>query len=985
MTGVVETALGRAAVQASKPLLEPLLAKFKRNLAQRGYGPADVLTLLERIPGPHSANYWPASLLELLPHGVTQRQVDAFTKTPEFATCARQAIAVAIMNAEPVYRNTITTSLTLSIAPHVPGVSRERITPYVQAFADHLLEASRGVARKLRDSIGNSQELITWAESTIVSQTLASIDKYATTLVAQKESHGDYRKWVDDYRKRFAEAHRMIDIPDLGTRREVAYTELFVEPTIREIDSETLLFRTTRSKAELVADEVGFTTLTRQAVLLGDPGAGKSTASTILAVTAAETGQAVPFIVVLRHVGTPEFSITGLLCDQLSTHHQVTVPRSSVERLLHEGEALLVFDGLDEIPRGADRVRIARTIEGISRAYPYTRVVVTSRIIGYPIARLNPAQFNEYAICAFDRAQVDDYVDKWFRNQTAAGRWTTTEIASRFKRETATLNDLVTNPLLLAFICILYRGRKTIPRTRARLYSRCVELLLGEWDKTREIIDEVPDLELLQITLSRIASLSSRLEKASPRLTSRVIEEDLVPFLLQEGKGSAKSAAAFVRDLLAICRGRAWIFTDVGLDVDHEEVFAFTHASFREYFEALYLIRNCANSAELAEHLWPHATSGRAEVYAQICVSLHNIGNAAGGSEVVLSMLAALEEKLPLPDPDLTKTSSGVERESLREAFRRQTVLRESVLMYVVKMSDCVPMSRAALQQLLGYTVRQVPVGRVGAMSLVLESSYHHKDVVIELLGELLRGSVGREDDQDRLVYLWFAIHAGYLADSVEDGLSTQAVKALRAIVQEQLPFVERLTANRGELGYAIRCQAGALPENAFASGTVWSFVDKYTDLFQCFDQLIPSVGPQSVATWVLDSLSMADRGTAPVAAAMKLLRAVATGVEQHGPVFENLLMPTRAATGNWDIGGQFEEVLERSCGYPLACREGLLYLATGCVELAELWQNDRGTSRERLYEWARVNTASRHAVDYLERWSTGALTVWKTESQGVS
>jgi hypothetical protein len=347
-------------------------------------------------------------------------------------------------------------------------------------------------------------------------------------------------------------------------------------------------------------------------------------------------------------------------------------------------------------------------------------------------------------------------------------------------------------------------------------------------------------------------------------------------------------------------------------------------------------------------------------------------------------MLAMMEEKLSLPEPKV-KPRTGEERESLREAFRAQALLRESTLMYIVKMSDCVPMSRAALRRLLDYTVRQVPTGRVGAMSLVLESSYHHQDVVLELLGELLRGSVDGEDDQDRLVYLWFAIHAGYLADSVEDGLSIPAVKALRTIVQEQLPFVERLTANRGEFGYAIRCQAGALPDDAFASGSVWDHVEKYTDLFQCFDQLIPSVGPQSVAGWVLDSLSMADRGSAPVSAAMRLLRAVTAGVERHGPVFESLLMPSRAATGNWDVGGQLEEALERSCGYPLVCREGLFYLATGCVELAELWHNDRGASRDRLYDWARVNTASRHAVDYLERWSTGALTVWKTESQGVS
>lgn len=971
MTGVVEGALGRAAVQASRPLLEPLLRKFKRNLAKRGYGPADVLTLLERTSGPHNSDYWPASLVDRLPHGVTQKHVDAFIKTPEFATCARHALAVAIMNAETAHRHGVLTNVTLLLLPHLPGTSREKVAPYADAFVTHLFESCRSVARKLRDSIGSPEELISWAESTIVAQTLVSIDKYTSALVAQHESRDDHRRWIDAYRRRFADAHRMIEVPDLSTRRMVDHTRLFVPPSLGEVDGDTLLPRTDRVVTAALPDLVGRT------VLLGDPGAGKSTASTVAAVVAAEEGGMVPFLVVLRHVAEPEFSLVDLVRDQLGRRYQTTVTRGSVERLLHEGEALLVFDGLDEIVRGEDRVRFARTIESVARAYPFARILVTSRIIGYPVARLDPVLFDAYFIRAFDRARVDRYVENWFSHQELGGRRTTEQIVSRFTSETATLPDLVSNPLLLAFICVLYRGRKTIPRTRARLYSRCVELLLGEWDKTRGIIDEVPDLELVQIALSRIAALGDRTAEKT-RLTARDIEVDLVPFLLQEGKGSESAARRFVGELLATCRGRAWIFTDYGLDEHHEEVFQFTHGSFQEYFSALYLVRNCGgDSARVAGELYPHAVAGRAEVYSQICVSLHNMGNRAGGSEVLLEMLSRMNDDHP---PPALTTDVG----RFREQLARRALFRESVLRYVAKMSDCIPLSRAAVERLLGEVVRQVPQGRVGAMSVLLESTYHHREVVVEVLGDLVRGTVDDGVTDDELVHLWFAIHAGYLANSVEDGLSPGAVRTLRKVVRKLMPHVERLTADRGELGFAIRCQAGAVTGDDFAAGSEWRLRDAYTSLFQCFDQLIPSLGPGSSAIWVVETLASPDRRTAPMAAVGNLLRALTTGVRRHGPSFDNLLVPSRAGTGSWGVERSVEAVLRRASGYPPECREGLAYVMAGCVELAELWHNDR-SSRSLLYEWASAAVPAESARDFLDGWAAADTTVWKSEGQGVS
>ena len=53
-----------------------------------------------------------------------------------------------------------------------------------------------------------------------------------------------------------------------------------------------------------------------------------------------------------------------------------------VQRLLLSGEALVIFDGLDELPDTTHRSNLTGIIERFSAEYPQAHVLVTSRLVG---------------------------------------------------------------------------------------------------------------------------------------------------------------------------------------------------------------------------------------------------------------------------------------------------------------------------------------------------------------------------------------------------------------------------------------------------------------------------------------------------------------------------------------------------------------------------------------------------------------------------
>ena len=191
-------------------------------------------------------------------------------------------------------------------------------------------------------------------------------------------------------------------------------------------------------------------------MLLGDPGAGKSTSSTVAAVELCRHTGIVPFIVVLRELRDVDFYLPELLATALRKYEVVATPES-LEKLLGEGASLVVFDGLDEIAETSQRAKLAKKIEAVAGAYPFLKIMVTCRKVGYRTAALRENRFSVFQIGPFSEAQTEEYVTKWFTAQAGLRGQDVEYSVHDFLTASSKMRDLTQNPLLLAFMCVLYR------------------------------------------------------------------------------------------------------------------------------------------------------------------------------------------------------------------------------------------------------------------------------------------------------------------------------------------------------------------------------------------------------------------------------------------------------------------------------------------------------------------------------------------------
>ncbi|MEU4210082.1 NACHT domain-containing protein [Streptomyces sp. NPDC026206] len=180
--------------------------------------------------------------------------------------------------------------------------------------------------------------------------------------------------------------------------------------------------------------------------------------------------------------------------------------RGWVTARLDEGTALLLIDGVDEVPE-ADRRRTLQWVKDLLAAYPEARYVITTRPSAVREGWLADAGFAELELLPMSRADVLAFIDRW---HTAAGQdgderlgilresLSTAVVAKR------DLGRLATNPLMCALICALNRSRRGyLPHGRMELYRAALDLLLIRRDREREIVVglEGPELEQAQIAL----------------------------------------------------------------------------------------------------------------------------------------------------------------------------------------------------------------------------------------------------------------------------------------------------------------------------------------------------------------------------------------------------------------------------------------------------------------------------------------------------
>lgn len=443
------------------------------------------------------------------------------------------------------------------------------------------------------------------------------------------------------YRRQVAVSHGSLEPPDFARRRRVPISELYNQPQIVALSTDS-------AGAPLPAIDLWeFDKKIGRTVLLGDPGAGKTSAcQALMHRHATDSKLPIPFLITLRNFAarSPETpSVIGYIEQRLGIFYQCPPPAGLIEQLLFEGSALVIFDGLDELIDTTYRSELSSIIELFCSEFPDTKVLVTSRTVGYNEARLDETQFATYELAGFTEDETAAYVRNWFalEDDTDASA-----VAEAFMRESGPAADLRSNPLMLALMCILYRGEGTLPRNRPGVYAECARLLFDKWDTRRGIHVDLQARNLIEPTLRNIAYwLFTR--DGSPEVTEQELIRQVTDVLHERAFEQRHDAEAAASEFVAFCRGRAWILVDAGTTARGEALYTFSHHAFLEYFTAAYLAWVHDTPEELAHTLAPHVAKDEWDIVGQLAIQIMDTATNRGAERAITTLMNEYEHGTP--------------------------------------------------------------------------------------------------------------------------------------------------------------------------------------------------------------------------------------------------------------------------------------------------------------------------------------------------
>ncbi|MES9544266.1 HEAT repeat domain-containing protein, partial [Actinomadura sp. NPDC000600] len=377
-------------------------------------------------------------------------------------------------------------------------------------------------------------------------------------------------------------------------------------------------------------------------VVLGDPGAGKSTLTRYLMlalaadalntapeaatgsgarggpVLAGDLAGRLPLLVELRQFADARWRDADFLdfWNHLYQSEGFGLPRELLQQRLTDGRVLVVFDGLDEIFEAKHRNQIARRIQWFARSYPQARVVVTSRVIGYDRAVFDRAGFTTLMLQDLTRQQITQFVTAWFQRScpdpTEALRLRN-RVLKAVKNAPA-VAELAGNPMLLTILSIIAR-RRELPRDRRRVYQHAVHLLIDQWDVNKELADQHPDMPHLTLEdkLGMLHEVARRMQDGPAGLAGNHLPgDDLTTlfraYLARELRLSDERAVQAARTMLAQLRDRNFILASYGAGL-----YGFVHRAFLEYLAANDISQRFADHELTEEELISVYTTHRAE------------------------------------------------------------------------------------------------------------------------------------------------------------------------------------------------------------------------------------------------------------------------------------------------------------------------------------------------------------------------------------
>jgi len=361
-------------------------------------------------------------------------------------------------------------------------------------------------------------------------------------------------------------------------------------------------------------------------IILGDPGAGKTTFLKYLVVqlaggngNALGLGNRLPILLPLSAYANALADGEIALDKFIARYYRdlgVDLPlEAMLAEALQQGGALILLDGLDEVKNLAARQTVVKRVVDFFnyRQQQGNKFILTSRIVGYREVRPTCEGLAECTLVDFDTAEISDFVQKWTGALEKAARGNTTAATIAAKEEQADLlaavernpgvRTLAVNPLLLTILALMKRQGVTLPERRVELYDQYIKTLLKTWNLARGL-GRAPsrDLDVIE-TVRLLAPLALWMHRTSPGVglvKREALHRELVKICRERELPEPENAA---NRLLEDAREHAGLLLERGAGA-----YGFIHLTFQEYLAAVAIAQKGQQNVdvvveELAAHV----------------------------------------------------------------------------------------------------------------------------------------------------------------------------------------------------------------------------------------------------------------------------------------------------------------------------------------------------------------------------------------------
>ncbi|MCE2733099.1 MAG: NACHT domain-containing protein [Flammeovirgaceae bacterium] len=326
------------------------------------------------------------------------------------------------------------------------------------------------------------------------------------------------------------------------------------------------------------------------AIILGEPGAGKTTSSKKICQLLLHSESdfinfEFPILIRLRDL-KPKESVFDRLVSILNFSIKFTTEQEQEQKFdylairnklllkyIDELNTLIILDGLDESPEKKQSTIVSEFSELVLNLNT-SKALMTSRSGAFEIVIQNATVFE---ICSLTEKQIEYFIERWFTRK---------RLASKFKKDLSNspFHDTLIKPLNLTYLCALFERDEKIPDQPKIVYKKIIRLMLEDWDRQNSVKRETKfshlDIEERYDFFCHLSFLLTSL------YSEKVYSEDMLKNVYKEIYSRFNLSKKEMRNVIEELESHHGLFIKSGFDC-----YEFDHKSIQEFFCAEFLVK----------------------------------------------------------------------------------------------------------------------------------------------------------------------------------------------------------------------------------------------------------------------------------------------------------------------------------------------------------------------------------------------------------